>query len=81
MQNVPSLASSAGYLLPVDAHRSLIQVRDQLRLLAQLAEPKGEQAVDVIYLSAEALALCFDRLADDLDSVAQAVVPSESQCC
>lgn len=65
----------SGYLLPVDAHQSLTQTRDHLRLLAQLAEPQGIAGPDVVYLSAHALAHCFDRLADDLDRVAEAVGP------
>ncbi|WP_152566342.1 XAC0095 family protein [Lysobacter antibioticus] len=64
------------YLLPATAQQVLAQTRDQLRLLAQLTEPQGEGGPDVIYLSAQALADCFDRLADDLDRVAEAVSPS-----
>ncbi|WP_144436253.1 XAC0095 family protein [Lysobacter antibioticus] len=64
------------YLLPATAQQVLTQTRDQLRLLAQLTEPQGEGSPDVIYLSAQALAQCFDRLADDLDGVADAVRPS-----
>ena len=63
------------FVLAVDAYRALIQARDHLRLLAQLTEPHGECEVDVVYLSAEALAYCFDRLADDLDRVAEAIDP------
>lgn len=63
-------------LLPVTALQTLIQTRDQLRLLAQLTQPQGETYSDVVYLSAEALANCFDRLADDLDRIAEAVSPS-----
>lgn len=64
------------YLLPATAQQALTQTRDQLRLLAQLAEPHGEGGPDVVYLSAQALAQCFDRLADDLDRIAEAVSPS-----
>lgn len=64
------------YVLPLTAHQALTQTRDHLRLLAQLTEPHGEHGPDVVYLSAEALAHCFDRLADDLDRIAQAVAPS-----
>jgi len=60
------------YVLPATAHQALIRTRDHLRLLAQLTEPQGEGGPDVVYLSAEALAHCFDRLADDLDGIAQA---------
>lgn len=68
--------TSDSYLLPDDAHRTLIQTRDHLRLLAQLTEPQGDGCPDVVYLSAEALAHCFDRLADDLDRIAQAAMPA-----
>jgi|GEM_PF-6253081 len=64
-----------GYLVPATAHQALIQTRDHLRLLAQLAEPHGTVGPDVVYLSAQALAHCFDRLADDLDRIAEAVGP------
>jgi hypothetical protein len=63
------------YLLSANAHQALTQTRDHLRLLAQLTEPQGEAGPDVVYLSAQALAHCFDRLADDLDRVAEAVDP------
>lgn len=69
------MATLPGYFLPVTAHQALIQTRDYLRLLAQLTEPQGEAGPDVVYLSAQALAHCFDRLADDLDRVTEAVEP------
>lgn len=68
--------SAHSYRIPIDAYQALIQTRDHLRLLAQLTEPQGEVDPDVVYLSAQALAHCFDRLADDLDRVAHAVEPS-----
>jgi len=68
--------SSCCYSLPTTAVRTLIQTRDQLRLLAQFTEPQGEVGPGVIYLSAQALADCFDRFADDLDRIAEAVSPS-----
>lgn len=63
------------YLVPSTAYEALTQTRDHLRLLAQLTEPQGEAGPDVIYLSAQALAHCFDRFADDLDRVAEAIDP------
>lgn len=63
------------YLFPFTAYQSLTRTRDHLRLLAQLTEPQGEAAPDVVYLSAQALAHCFDSLADDLDRIAEAVAP------
>uniref|UniRef100_UPI003F4DEA69 XAC0095 family protein n=1 Tax=Lysobacter firmicutimachus TaxID=1792846 RepID=UPI003F4DEA69 len=65
-----------GYLLPVTAQQALAQTRDQLRLLAQLTEPQGDGGPDVIYLSARALAECFDRFADELDRIAEGISPS-----
>ncbi|WP_428992588.1 XAC0095 family protein [Lysobacter antibioticus] len=62
--------------LPAGALQVLTQTRDQLRLLAQLTEPHGEGGPDVVYLSAQALADCFDRLADDLERIVEAVSPS-----
>ena len=67
---------SHNYLLPASAHGALTQTRDHLRLLAQLTEPSGEPGLDVVYLSARALAQCFDGLADDLDRLVQAAMPS-----
>jgi hypothetical protein len=64
------------YLVPTTVYEALAQTRDHLRLRAQLAEPQGEIGPDVVYLSAQALAHCFDRLADDLDRIAQALVSS-----
>lgn len=69
-------ASSRSHRLTIDAHQALTQTRDHLRLLAQLTEPQGEAGPDVVYLSARALADCFDRLADDLDRVAEAIGPA-----
>ncbi|MGN7919869.1 XAC0095 family protein [Lysobacter sp. 22409] len=79
MQSANSAAHPASgcCALPATALKALTQTRDQLRLLAQLTEPQGEGSPDVVYLSAQALAQCFDRLADDLDRIAEAVSPSE----
>lgn len=63
------------YLLPATAYDALTHARDHLRLLAQLTDSQGEAGPDVVYLSAQALAHCFDRLADDLDRVAEAIDP------
>ncbi len=67
--------SNSAFILSVSAHQALVQTRDHLRLLAQLTEQQGEGGPDVVYLSAQALANCFDRLADDLDRIAVAVDP------
>lgn len=74
-QSAPLFIVPSCFLLPITAHNTLTQVRDHLRLLAQLTEPQGEAGPDVVYLSAEALAQCFDRLADDLHRVAEAADP------
>ncbi|KRD74472.1 hypothetical protein [Lysobacter sp. Root983] len=60
------------YTLPATAHQALTQTRDHLRLLAQLTEPQAPDAPDQLSISAEALAVCFDRLADDLERIADA---------
>jgi hypothetical protein len=75
MQSVNSVAhpTTCCYSLPATALQALTQTRDQLRPLAQLTEPQGEGGPDVVYLSAQALAHCFDRLADDLDQIADAI--------
>ena len=65
-------AAFRGYLLPRSAHESLIETRDQLRLLAQFTEARSK-VPEVIYLRPDALSELFDRLAtyvDDALSVA-----------
>jgi hypothetical protein len=69
----PVRPTSEGYLLPEDAHFSLLQTRDQLRLLALLADPRGVDEPE-LRLSSGALAECFWRLAGELDGVAKAAV-------
>lgn len=64
------------YVLPAIAHQALTQTRDHLRLLALLTEPQAPDAPDTVLVSAEALAYCFDRLADDLERIADAARPS-----
>ena len=67
-------ATPNGYLLPEDAHFTLIRTRDQLRLMAQLIEPRVIDDNEPLCLPPEALSWCFARLARELDSVADAVV-------
>lgn len=78
MQNGLSTSATVpdNYQLPATAHQALTQTRDHLRLLAQLTEPQDESAPDQLSISAEALAYCFDRLADDLERIADAAIPS-----
>lgn len=78
MQNGLSSPSAMpdNYVLPATAHQALTQTRDHLRLLALLTEPQAPDAPDTVSISAEALAYCFDRLADDLERIADAARPS-----
>jgi len=69
----PTSPTCDGYLLPEEAHLSLLQTRDQLRLLALLADPRGREEPE-LRLSSGALAECFWRLAGDIDGVAKAAV-------
>lgn len=69
----PSRPTLDGYVLPEDAHLALLQTRDQLRLLALLADPRGFEEPE-LRLPSGALAECFRRLAGDLDGVAKAAV-------
>ena len=63
-------ARPRGYLLPEDAHFTLIRTRDQLRLMAQLIEPRfAAETEEPLELPAEALSWCFARLARDVDGV------------
>jgi hypothetical protein len=63
-----------GYLLPQTAHVALVQARNQLQLLAELAGPRDEAELDRLFLQAAGLADCFDRLARELDEVLDAAV-------
>ncbi|KRC31528.1 MULTISPECIES: hypothetical protein [unclassified Lysobacter] len=64
-----------GFHLSLKDYVNLGQARDQLRLLGDLAAPVGEGADDRIALSAEALADCFVRLAEELEGVIDAATP------
>lgn len=68
-RNTDSTSSTTStYFLPLDAHATLITTRDELRLLAQLAEPRGDDDRGAIALSTEALSECFGRMAEQLDT-------------
>jgi hypothetical protein len=54
------------YHLPEAAHELLCHAREEIRLLADLTARISNEA-DHIQLSPNALARCFDRLADQLD--------------
>ncbi|MDI9237781.1 hypothetical protein QLQ15_02505 [Lysobacter sp. LF1] len=68
-----SPAAFAGVLLPDFAHHRLVQARDQLLLLAQLAERRGESASHELRIPPDALAETFERIALYLDEVLGAV--------
>jgi len=53
------------YHLPEAAHEQLCHTRDEIRLLADLTARISDEA-DYLQLSSNALARCFDRLADQL---------------
>lgn len=64
-----ALRTTSTYLLPTDAHVTLRFVRDELKLLARLAEPRNDDDRDDIVLSTEALSDCFSRMAEQIDEV------------
>lgn len=66
-------AAFRGYLLPRSAHDSLIQTRDQLRLLAQFTEARTEPA-EYVVLSLDALSELFERTAAYVDDALSVVV-------
>ncbi|AKU51872.1 XAC0095 family protein [Xanthomonas arboricola] len=60
------------YLLPEDAQLRLLQTRDHLRFLAALARPRSVSTTSGIIeppVPMDALAFCFDMLAEQLDDV------------
>ena len=54
------------YHLPEAAHEQLCHTREEIRLLADLTARISAEA-DHLHLSPNALARCFERLADQLD--------------
>jgi hypothetical protein len=54
------------YYLPEAAHERLCQLREEMRLLADLTA-RISSGPDHLQLSPNALGRCFDRLADQLD--------------
>ncbi|MEZ0471096.1 XAC0095 family protein [Luteimonas salinilitoris] len=64
-------AAPGCYQLPEDAHLTLEQTRDRLRLLARLAAPRSphdDLPEAELSLAPAALAHCFQELAERLDS-------------
>lgn len=66
-------AAFRGYLLPRSAHDSLVQTRDQLRLLAQFTEARSD-AREYIVLTPDALSELFDRVANYLDDALSSAI-------
>jgi len=63
-------AALRGVLLPDFAHQKLMQTRDQLLLLSQLAESRRDDPLDYEFrIQPDALAELFDRIAFYLDEV------------
>lgn len=71
-----SSLETRGYLLPHEAHFALMQARNRLRLLAELAEPREADDAGSVFVSSAGLADCFDQLGADLDQVLDAAVPA-----
>ncbi|MDC8747028.1 hypothetical protein NY751_13290 [Xanthomonas campestris] len=68
------------YLLPEDAQLRLLQTRDHLRFLSVLARPRcmPTSGINETPVPIDALAFCFDLLAEQLDDVLmQTKVPDE----
>ncbi len=67
------------YLLPENAQLRLLQTRDHLRFLAALARPRyvsNTSGINEPPIPMDALAFCFDMLAEQLDDVLlQTTVP------
>ncbi|GAA5077981.1 hypothetical protein GCM10025759_24620 [Lysobacter panacisoli] len=75
-------AALRGLLLPDFAHHRLVQARDQLLLLAQLAKPRGTEPEEFeLRITPEALSELFDRMALSIDDVLGCVLeaPETSQ--
>ncbi|MBB5882563.1 hypothetical protein GGR74_003797 [Xanthomonas arboricola] len=64
------------YLLPEGAQLRLLQTRDHLRLLATLASPRSTLTnhFNEPHVSLDALAFCFDLLAEQLETVLNQVL-------
>lgn len=72
----PSRPTSEGYLLPEDAHLTLVQTSEHLHLLARLTAPRSphdDLPQAELSLKPAALAHCFRELADQLDRSLQQV--------
>jgi len=66
-RNTQPPSNPSTYVLPLNAYVALVHTRDELRLLSQLAEPRGEDDRNEVVLSTEALSDCFTRIGEQLD--------------
>ena len=66
-------AAFRGYLLPRSAHESLTHTRDQLRLLAQFTQARGESP-EYIVIPPDALSELFERVANYVDDALSVAV-------
>ncbi len=67
--DVGPYTTTSTFLLPTDAYVTLRYVRDELKLLASLAEPRSDDDRDEIVVSTEALSDCFGRIAEQIGEV------------
>jgi hypothetical protein len=72
-------AAELCYQLPEAAYAQLCNARDEIRLLADLTARSGNES-ECLQLSHNALARCFDRLADELgDALHKSFWPSKRE--
>jgi len=69
----PIPAAFRGYQLPLSAYESLIQTRDQLRLLAQFTQARSETPEN-LYIPSDALSEMFERIANHVEDALSAAV-------
>ena len=74
MRKEPASNSSRphGYVLPAQAHASLLRTRDHLQLLTRLTAARIAYDAAELELSQDALVHSFHRLARDVDEVIKA---------
>lgn len=64
--------TSTVFAIPEDAHTELVQLRDHMRLMAQLTKVGGNASVVDPRLRPDAMAWCFSRMAMEADAIIQA---------
>jgi hypothetical protein len=72
-ERAPKSPLPRGYLLPDEAHASLVRTRDHLHLLSRLTAARIAYDAAELELSQDALVHSFCRLANDLDQVIRVV--------